>query len=419
MIEVRTGDVGESAQRATIGLRRALRSVHSSKFVLLLALVVLLGAQRPVAASAADGLPPGVPVPAWAKGKWVHFEPAENRPPTVDTSLAVRAWRAQSRLPAARTRTAQGEPSAARAQAGELALSEGSLRYFGGPVENEPRLVLVFWGKGWTSEPGPALAHQLEAMAEGLPGSGYQKILTQYSSIDGPIGSGSLTNGPLVEKYYDPRAIPADIGAQAFDQEAVEVTKVIPPGSVLNTTYAVLPSPGTTYAPGEFTGACGWHALTERYNESSKVLEVGALAAILGTSRTESCFRPSFELSHEYAESVTDPGGAAAWGSESGQEIADLCSYLGPGRMADGARVAPLWDDSKNACEVEDDNPDPVPIGPYTESSSEGSTNPTAESVTLETSLEPCGLEAHYYFEYDKRRLRQQDRRIRPSTDLG
>jgi hypothetical protein len=49
--------------------------------VALLALVTLLGAQRAATALAADGLPPGVPVPAWAKGKKVHFDPAEPQNP--------------------------------------------------------------------------------------------------------------------------------------------------------------------------------------------------------------------------------------------------------------------------------------------------------------------------------------------------
>ncbi len=344
--------------------------------LLVLAMLAVAAAQQTAAASAADGLPPGVPLPSWAKGHWVHFDPAE--PPHLPST--------------------QGSPSAPRqqgktaAKARPLTSTTDSLRYYGGPVENEPRLVLVFWGEGWNYGEGPALRRELEALAEGLPGSGYQKIMTQYSSIDGPISPGPPIDSPKIEKYYDPSAVPANLGGEAFFEEGAKVAAVKPPGNTLDTTYAVIPAPGTTYEPGKF---CGWHSVVD--GPSTTSVELGAVAAVL----LKSC-RPSATLSHEYAESVTDPTAEAAWVKVSPEpgEIADPCGYLGPQRMADGSLVNALWDDSKNACEVEDENPAPVPIGPYTDWELEGTTNPSTESETLEAGLEPCGEEAHYYFEY-------------------
>ncbi len=105
--------------------------------------------------------------------------------------------------------------------------------------------------------------------------------------------------------------------------------------------------------------------------------------------------------------SVTDPNGESGWniGEGGNDEIADICNEREPGRLADGALVAWLWDDSKEACEIEDSDPGSVPVGPYTETSNrdpslEGSTNLTTESEKLETSIYPCDLQAHYYFEY-------------------
>src|SRR5271165_2514534 len=88
----------------------------------------------PPPAWAADGLPHGVPVPAWAKGRRVHFDPAEPQNPRLAGDGRV----------ASNTRTSDAEASPA-------ALSADSMHYYGGPVENEPRLVLVFWGSGWSS----------------------------------------------------------------------------------------------------------------------------------------------------------------------------------------------------------------------------------------------------------------------------
>ena len=393
----------------TIGRVGMCGSARPIALVALLALATLgvTAARRATVASAADGLPPGVPMPSWARGHWVHFDPAE-RPthPLTRSGSAERPTHPLTRSGSAErpnhplTRSGSkspptgGQPAASPTQAGPLTGTGEPLRYYGGPVENEPRLVLIFWGEGWSGAQG--LEHELEAMADGLTGSGFQGLLTQYSSFEGPISPGPLVGSPVIEKYYDPSPVPAGLGWEPFFEEGMKVTEVIHPGSALDTTYAVLPAPGTTYAAGAFPNACGWHESIDRRGPD---IEEGAFAGILVN-------RPycntSVTLSHEYAESVTDPHGTgwAKVATPAYEEIADVCSHLGPQRMADGSLVSALWDDSKHACEVEDESPEPVPIGPLIESTTEAATNVSTESEKLEASLEPCGQEAHYYFEY-------------------
>jgi len=354
-----------------------MKSVGKRAVVLLVALLALLGVatvRLPPPAWAADGLPLGVPVPSWAKGKRVHFDPAESHNP----------------------RLAGTDRAAPNAEASPAALSADSMHYYDGPVESEPRLVLVFWGSGWSSSSG--LEHELEATAEGLPGSGFQKLLTQYSSLDGPISPDPL-DSPVVEKYYDPREITTKVTGEAAAREGYEVAQTTGGGDDGNATYAVLPAPGTAPLEGN---TCGFH------ETSGTGWATGpSVAVILDTEGAPGCGPPTMTLTHEYAESVTDPDGGSGWtrADNGDTEIADVCNDLGPGRMADGELVAQLWDDSKGACEVEDDDPGSVPIGPYAEPSTEepspyGSTNLTKESEKLETSIYPCDLEAHYYFEY-------------------
>jgi hypothetical protein len=354
-----------------------MKSVGKRAVVLLIALPALVGvaaAQVSPPAWAADGLPPGVPVPSWATGKRVHFDAAEPRNPRL------------ARVP----RSASG------AETSTTALSGNSLSYRGGWVETEPRLVLVFWGAGWSNSLG--LEHELEATAEGLPGSGYQKILTQYSGLDGPI-SPNLVDSPVVEKYHDRREITTKVTGPLAAQEAREVMEHTGGADDDNAIYAVLPAPGTAGIEGD---TCGFHE-----EVGSIWAPAPSIAVILDTEGAPGCGPPTMTLTHEYAESVTDPEGGSGWtrAGNGDTEIADVCNSLGPARMADGAPVAQLWDDSKDACEVEDANPGSVPIGPYAqpsieEPSPEGATNLTVESEKLETSIYPCDLEAHYYFEY-------------------
>ena len=342
-------------------------------FVALLALLAL-GAKGTTVALAADGLAPGVPVPSWARGEKVHFDPAEPQNPRL---------------------AGEGNESAAvETGARPLQLPAGSLKYEGGAVENEPRLVLVFLGSGW--EGASALREELEATADGLPGSGYQRIFTQYSSIEGPISPGPLIDTPVIEKYYLKGPSTGEVGRRALENAVTEIRQLAGgPERAPSTTYAVLPAPGTA-EPVE--GTCGYH-VTLSGSEAS-------LAAVIDTEGRFGCGPPTMTLTHEYAESVTDPAQEGWRRSDTGEnEIADICNYLGPQRMADGEWVAALWDDSKSACEVEDSDPGTVPIGPLTERtygeiSHSGSTNDNLVSETFKTAFYPCGLAAHYHFEY-------------------
>jgi hypothetical protein len=356
---------------------------------LLLALVMLVAAHGTPSALAADGLPPGVPVPAWAKGKKIHFEPEEPRKHGHRGGLA----------------TAGGPvagPTASGAKVSPLTSSSPRLRYEGGLVQNEPRLVLVFMGKRWEND--LTLRHELEATAESLPGSAYQQIFTQYSGLYGPISS-PLAGSPVVEKYYDERVISGRVKGNEAVQEGLEIIQRAGAGQDTNATYAVMPAPGTAEPT---SGTCGFHE--EDGGSGAGLVPGPSVAAIMDTGDVLGC-HVSKTLTHEYAESVTDAGGDG-WNTGEGgdqdigeDEIADICNSLGPGRLADGAQVAWLWDDSKGACEIEDSDPGSVPIGPYAETSRrnpslEGATNLTPESEALETSIYPCNLAAHYYFEY-------------------
>ncbi len=359
--------------------------VHSRVLGGLLALTMLPAAHGTAVALAADGLPPGVPVPAWAKGKRVHFDLAEPHSP--------RRVGGDVRLGAA-----GGVMAASSAKVAPLTSSPPRLLYHGGTIQNEPHLMLVFLGQEWESGSALSLRHELEATAESLPGSSYQKILTQYSGLEGPISS-PLSGSPVIEQYYVKRPITTKITSYAARQAAREVIEQTDGTEKTDTTYAILPAPGTVEVESR---TCGFH---EEYGSN----EAGpSIAVLMDTEERIGCGDVPQTLTHEYAESVTDPDGVTGWNTGEGvgsDEIGDICNRLGPGRLANGTRVAYLWDDSKNACEVEDSNPGSLPIGPYADSSYrnpslDGSTNQTVESETFETSVYPCGVEAHYYFEY-------------------
>jgi hypothetical protein len=373
---------------------RAIKAAGKRRGVLLalLALPVLVGvaaAQVPPSAWAADGLPPGVPMPSWAKGKRVHFDPAEPQNPRLAGGDRVTS---NAGMVAS---SAEASSAALSAAVRPLASSSSRLRYHGGTVQSEPHLMLVFLGEEWESGADLAERRDLEATAKDLTGSAWEAIMTQYSGWYGPI-SQPLAGSPVIETYDLKRPITTRIDSYAARQAGAEAINATEGWNRTDTTYMVLPAPGTVEAEAR---TCGFH---EEYGTS----EAGpSIAVVMDPEERLGCDTTK-TLTHEYAESVTDPNGVSGWNTGEGvggDEIADICNELGGGRLADGAQVAYLWDDSKDACEIEDADPgSPLPIGPYAETSYrlEGATNLTPESEKIETSIYPCDREAHYYFEY-------------------
>lgn len=141
-----------------------------------------------------DGLPSGIPVPLWAAGKSIHFDPA--RPVAGVT-----------------------EPGLAELAQPLLTPEEERLKYFEGPVEYEPRLFLIFWGSNWNKEPGTTLKGLLLKFYEGVKESAYQKILTQYDSPDGRI-----SQRPEIESQEedDSIAAPSNVNEAAVEKKAEE-----------------------------------------------------------------------------------------------------------------------------------------------------------------------------------------------------
>lgn len=191
------------------------------------ALAVLL---RATAAFAEDGLPPGVPVPSWAVGDRIHFDPVPTPTSPSPTSGGVGA----------------GEKP--------LAPELKEIKYWGGLVQTTPRVALIFWGKNWENEPGKALRQQLVSLFRTTPGSGYQKLLSQYDDRFGTIA----TEGPeLYLNTVDTHVpIATNVSYRAIKEEAEAYGGGY--GS-LPVTYMVLPAPGSTYKEGFDENFCAYH----------------------------------------------------------------------------------------------------------------------------------------------------------------
>jgi hypothetical protein len=345
-------------------------------------------------AYATDGLPPGEPIPAWAEHKFVHFMP---------------------------------HPAASGASP-QLAGGHGErLHYWGGPVQTEPQLYLLFWGSNFTNGTEPkGLYTELHYFYSSLSGEfqfpyteGWQGILTQYTNVAGHYKDAKIIAESHINNIGAPKNL-TDASSEAEVSEWIrELKKNGTPPNSADAQFIVLTPPGATYS--ELPG-CGYHSAVSyesvQYSYtvvpySGSIADCNYLAGSEKVKEKEAqlMFTTTGVASHEFAESVTDPGlyDDLAWTAEktnSETEIADLCADEPEaiqelpekeGRLG-WTYVFMLWDDEGgNKCKVED----PVyPTPPAPSVATEAATNLGYHEATLNGTVNPGGPEAHYHFEW-------------------
>jgi sugar lactone lactonase YvrE len=349
------------------------------------------------------GLPPNSHVPAWAVRRGVYLAPT---------------WADIHRLDESGTSPADEEGPPEEGGPEELQPEEGNeggggkntlglrceskycpippARYRGGVVQHEPHLHLIFWGSNWNGSTGAALRTQLLSMFEGLSGSTYQEILTQYFD-----STGRVSTNLSVDSMTDTRlTAPSNVEDAAIEAEVAYAIGQKAPGwsRELNQQFMVLTAPGTTYAP-EFSGFCAYHDVDSQGGIYSIVPYAG------DEPFKQSCqsYDPngnvsnvtSIMASHEYAESATDPrwDTAPGWKDLEGYEITDICSSTGD-VLANGSHVQGQYDDHLNACALADEKP------PHVLAITDTATDVKKETATIRGTVNPEGLSTTYHFEY-------------------
>ncbi len=351
------------------------------------------------------GLGHSTPMPSWAENRAVHFQPRRGR----GTAAELRPGRrgGKSDLPTFGDDYISGLSS------------ESTLTYFGGGVQKEPEPHIVFWGSDWEkAESYSQVRSALSLLFEGLSGSDYQGILTQYfwnsyTPVRYPEKPTNVVHfDPSTDIFVDKSVTtPTNVGHLDVQHEVSSIAEKTGWEMTPNTQILIYAPPGTTYEEG-FTGSfCAYHEYGSGVAYSF-FLQYGYQPGC-GKTLSESL---AHSTSHEYAESVTDPYPGGGWAipvmSESGKflslvEIADYCDAMPLKQLPNGALVEPLKDnyrtltgegETSNFCEVSDPEPPTLNIiGPATMEL--GSTG----TVILEGDVEPSPYpEVEYYFEYHR-----------------
>jgi alpha-tubulin suppressor-like RCC1 family protein len=224
----------------------------------------------------------------------------------------------------------------------------------GGAPEVTPEVYLIFWG-GDT----PTTGYAATQLIMRLPGSAYQDILSQY-------GAGNPTlAGTFIDNNAPPSSITwADVGAEVGYAIGVNGW---PTNNLNNSQYIVMLAPGyggdaASLLYDATPSACAAHnAVVNGGNTYALSLipwpgdapfNNGCLPYQGNSDQVAAAFTTI--ISHEYAETATDPNPFTGWflnGPDSqAYEIGDLCAYGGIPALGGAIWVQYLWDNVSQSC---------------------------------------------------------------------
>ena len=231
-------------------------------------------------------------------------------------------------------------------------LAASNLQYGGGPVENNPKVYLVFWGSQWDSD-GNGVQSYLTNFFSGL-GTGsdnWSTIMTQYTdgNGNGPNFNGSVLGGTWVD---DGSAAPGSASASDISNEANNGAAHFGVSGPDADVFVVSPS-GTSPDGFPNSGFCAWHDWNGNvaFTNMPYVLDAGSSCGENSVQGALDGF--SIVGGHEYAEAVTDPEPSSGWVASDGEENGDLCAWMNLttlGLPAGSFAIQPTWSNAAGGC---------------------------------------------------------------------
>lgn len=216
----------------------------------------------------------------------------------------------------------------------------------GGPVQDAPRVFVVFWG--WGSDPSGEASYLTSFLAS-VGATPYLNTVTQYGGGN-PVG---MYGG----SWADSAGVPAQPTDAQVQSEAASAADHFGTGSSVNVSIVVATPSGHSTA-GFGSTFCAYHgAVAARpnitYTNLPYVTDAGAgCGARTVNGAAGNLDGVSIIAGHELAEVITDPL-LNGWTDSSGLEIADKCAWTNLANITTAAgrfAVQSLWSNDTNGC---------------------------------------------------------------------
>ncbi len=234
----------------------------------------------------------------------------------------------------------------------------------GGPVQNAPRVYVVYWD--WV---GDASGEQpyLNKFLSSVGSTFWLSAVSQY-------GGGSARN-LLAGTWSDPTPIPANPTDAQIQAEALAAANHFGTGNSVNVQIVVATPTGHSTA-GFGTAFCAYHGAVAAdpnvtYTDLPYMTDAGAACGenAVNAGANGTLDGVSIVEGHELAETITDPL-LNAWFDANGNEIGDKCAWVGLANLNTWSRafaVQPLWSNNANGCVLQPATTLNIPVGvsPY------------------------------------------------------
>ena len=215
----------------------------------------------------------------------------------------------------------------------------GDLQWYGGPVEENPVVYVIFWGPNWSGSDYGA-ANVVQSYFYDMGGTSFENILTQYYDNYAYVANSNNVAGV----WFDSSNAPTDssCGGATVEDSSIqnEVANAINangwPTDGSNATYFVYtPSGEYVNSGGSCSDTSGGFCAYHNWSGSVGV----AYAAMAYPVDMNGCGIPSSPngnavgdaltnvTSHEQFEAITDPAAGNGWIDAAGYEIGDKCAW--------------------------------------------------------------------------------------------
>jgi hypothetical protein len=243
-------------------------------------------------------------------------------------------------------------------QAGQrMAQSTSNLQYYGGAIQTNPKMYVVFWGSSWNSSTGDPKgeASYLKSFLSIIGGSAWLNTVTQYTNGSGQhVGN---QTGSFAGSYVDTSSAPPSRPSQS--QLAAEAAKAAAHyGDYSNNAAYIVALPHGIVPSGFGTQYCAYHSSTSAaghtiaWTNDPYFPDAGASCGAGSVNNPGTLDGVSIVAGHEQAETETDPFPNTGWLDSSGSEIGDKCAWvsLENNPNAGGYPTQPLWSNANNGC---------------------------------------------------------------------
>jgi serine protease len=251
--------------------------------------------------------------------------------------------------------------------------SRNNLYYHGGVggigVETAPRVYLVLWGSGWSSDPSGE-SGILQSFLGKAGGSNWLNSVTQYcqgiangSASCGSSGHAGNPNPVLYGSWSDASTAPTSPSQSQLAAEAVRAASHFgntSSSSNASSQYVIATATGHN-ASGFGTSYCAWHSSTSSsygniaYTNLPYITDAGASCGA-GFNGLGPKAGITIVEGHEMAETITDQFPNGGWLDRNGGENGDKCAWTSgtSNQSLNGTSfpVQPLWSNASSSCVV-------------------------------------------------------------------